>query len=115
MMPGQTVYQGQGGGYGRFTDISSKDGQVLFRSGHGDIGAAAPDATPIGGVTPAAPQIAEATPADPTRNRRTQMPILSDTMGDKPKPELRRRNSLASSLRSNMLKQMMSQAINPFG
>ena len=38
MMPGQTVYRGQGGNYGRFTDISSADGQVLFRSGHGDTG-----------------------------------------------------------------------------
>lgn len=115
MMPGQTVYQGQGGGYGRFTDISSKDGQVLFRSGHGDIGAAAPDATPIGGVTPAAPQIAEATPANPATNRRTQMPVLGDTMGTTKKTALRRKNSLADSMKASFLQRIMSEAINPVG
>ena len=39
--------------------------------------------------------------------------VLADTRGETQKPELRRRNSLANSMKANFLNAIMSQAMDP--
>ena len=133
MQQGQSLYRGQGGGYGRFADVSSAGGQVLFRSGHGDTGApVGEDPKPTGprqtsypvagdpiyqpGATvaqaPQEPEVKpETTPLQTNQATIFRGPQLGQAQASAPadKPETRERKNKASSLAQKFKNTMADQ------
>ena len=133
MQQGQSLYRGQGGGYGRFADVSSAGGQVLYRSGHGDTGApVGEDPKPTGprkttfpvagdpvyqpGATvaqaPQEPEVApETTPLQANQATIFRGPQLGQAQASAPlaKPETQERKKKASSLAKKFKDTMANQ------